>query len=1102
MNIAPQISVAGDQAEDELWYKDAIVYQLHVKAFADSNNDGIGDFAGLTEKLDYLQDLGVTALWLLPFYPSPGRDDGYDIADYRRINPDFGTMKDFRRFIQECKRRNLRVITELVVNHTSDQHPWFKRARRSRRGTDARNWYVWSDNDQKYAGTRIIFTDTEKSNWTFDSVAGSYFWHRFFSHQPDLNFDNPRVLWAVVQVMRRWLDMGVDGFRLDAIPYLCEREGTNNENLPETHAIIKQIRAELDAYASGKLLLAEANQWPEDVSAYFGDGDECHMAYHFPVMPRIYMAIAQEDRFPIADIMRQTPDIPANCQWALFLRNHDELTLEMVTDSERDYLWSTYASDPRARINLGIRRRLAPLMDNDRRKIELMNALLLSLPGTPILYYGDEIGMGDNIYLGDRNGVRTPMQWSPDRNAGFSRCDPAKLYLPVIMDPIYGYESVNVEAQQRSVSSLLSWTKRMISVRKSSRVFGRGTLSFIRPANRAVLVFVRQYESETILCVFNMSRSAQAAEIDLTPWRGWVPVELLGRTRFPRVGEGHYVITLPPYGFFWFYLMEQEGGETETTAVPPEFVTLVLSASASSLFDHWNKRAFERDVLPSFLASRRWFADKDVALRSATLQATVPVQTTEPAYYLALVDTETERGESRYLLPLTIEWKRIDKTAHPPAAVVAAVRRGPREGTLVDAATETEFVTLLLAKLHIGASVEAQGGTIAFRPTAVFQAMPTPTVEQAQPVNREQSNTTVIADANYVVKLFRRIKPGIHPEAEMGRFLTDVAGYANTPALLGSIELANEAGNSALAVVHAFVENQGDAWAVTNAYLDRFIDNQRLITAETASEDSELIAYLHRMHMIGRRTAELHLALACRDDVPEFAPESVTPEDIAGWTLLVLERARRTFDALRHRTDLSEANRELAAQLLADPDSIMTEIEGLLPSGLDFAKIRHHGDFHLGQMLIARDDVMIIDFEGEPQRSVEERRCKACAARDVAGLLRSIDYSTTAALDRMVQPSPEELARLHPALDVWRDAATEAFLSAYREFLTDQRLWPRELADADRLLRFFLLEKALYEIEYELANRPNWLNVPLAGTLRILRPPANDAWTVNATTST
>src|SRR4030088_2103775 len=583
MNFVPQIVADQKLDDDSLWYKGAIIYQLHVKSFAASNNDGVGDFAGLTQKLDYLQDLGVTTLWLMPFYPSPGRDDGYDISDYGMINPELGAMKDFRRFMQEAKRRGLRVITELVINHTSDQHPWFQRARRAGPHTDARNWYVWSDSDQRYAGTRIIFNDTEKSNWSWDPVANAYYWHRFFSHQPDLNYDNPRVLEALLRVMRKWLDLGVDGFRLDAIPYLCEREGTSNENLPQTHAIIKKIRAALDAYAPNKLLLAEANQWPEDVSAYFGDGDECHMAYTFPLMPRIYMAIAREDAFPITDILRQTPDIPANCQWALFLRNHDELTLEMVTDVERDYLWSTYATDPRARINLGIRRRLASLMDNDRRKIDLMNSLLMSFPGTPIIYYGDEIGMGDNIYLGDRNGVRTPMQWTPDRNGGFSRCDPARLYLPMIMDPVYGFEAVNVEAQSRSLASLLSWTKRLISVRKSSKVFLRGSFSFIRPANRSVLVYVRQYQGEVVLCVANLSRSAQAAEIDLSPWRGRVPFELLGRTSFPPIGEAPYLVTLAPYGFFWFQLTERDHSSINVPSTPAEFETLVVTQGWSSL---------------------------------------------------------------------------------------------------------------------------------------------------------------------------------------------------------------------------------------------------------------------------------------------------------------------------------------------------------------------------------------------------------------------------------------------------------------------------------------------------------------------------------------
>jgi maltose alpha-D-glucosyltransferase/alpha-amylase len=817
------------------------------------------------------------------------------------------------------------------------------------------------------------------------------------------------------------------------------------------------------------------------------------MCFHFPLMPRIYMAIAQEDRFPIADILRQTPDIPANCQWALFLRNHDELTLEMVTDSERDYLWSTYASDPRARINLGIRRRLAPLMDNDRRKIELMKALLMSLPGTPVLYYGDEIGMGDNIYLGDRNGVRTPMQWSPDRNGGFSRCDPAKLFLPVIMDPVYGYESVNVEAQSRSLASLLNWTKRLISVRKSMRVFGRGTLTFVRPKNRAVLVYVRQYQNETILCVANMARSAQAAEIDLSPWRGRVPVEMLGRTRFPRIGELPYLLTLPPYGYFWFDLQEHVGGTQEISSPLPEFITLVLAADHATLLDPWSERAFERDVLPAFLATRRWFADKDVALRRARLHATIPVQSGNPVFFLALVDTETDRGASRYALPLTIDWHRIDKTSRPAASVIAAVRRGPREGTLLDATADTDFIRLLLRKLHAGENISAAGIRLAFHPTSVFQHKALAVVESVHPVNREQSNTTVIVDASYVVKLLRRVKPGIHPEEEIGRFLTDVAGYQNTPALLGAVELVQNGESSALAVVHQFVENQGDAWTVSNGYLDRFIDDQRVLTSESPADDTELQAYLLRMRTIGRRTAELHRALASHDGIPDFAPEPIAADDIAAWTGSLVTRARNALDALAERRPrLSAGNQELTDRLLANGEQLITEIEQLLPCELDSIKIRHHGDLHLGQMLIVKDDVFIIDFEGEPQRSVEERRRKASALRDVAGLIRSIDYSATAAIDRIGQVSAEELARLRPALDNWRDAAAEAFLTAYRETAAGHRLLPANADHAARLLRFFLLEKALYEVEYELANRPDWLHVPLAGALRILQGPVRE----------
>jgi maltose alpha-D-glucosyltransferase/alpha-amylase len=545
--------------EDPLWYKDAIIYEVPVKSFYDANNDGIGDFPGLIEKLDYLQSLGVTCLWLLPCFPSPLRDDGYDISNYTEVHPSYGTLDDFRRFLAAAHERDLKVIIELVVNHTSDQHQWFQRARLAPHGSAERDFYVWSDTDQKYEGARIIFIDTEQSNWAWDHVAQAYYWHRFFHHQPDLNYDNAAVLEEVLRVMDFWLEMGVDGFRLDAVPYLIERAGTNCENLPETHIVLKAIRRHIDTRWPNRMLLAEANQWPADVRPYFGDGDECHMAFHFPVMPRLFMALHLEERDPIVEIMERTPNIPETCQWALFLRNHDELTLEMVTDDERDYMYLAYSADPMARLNVGIRRRLAPLMNNSRRRIELLTSVLFSLPGTPIIYYGDEIGMGDNMHLGDRNGVRTPMQWTGDRNAGFSRADPHQLFSPVISDPVYGYQAVNVESEEHDPASLLHWTRNMIRLRRLFRVFGRGTLEFLRPANRAVLAYIRRYEDDDpILCVANLARNVQPVHLDLRAFAGLVPVEILGYTDFPSIGVEPYFLTLGPYGFYWFELQHRD----------------------------------------------------------------------------------------------------------------------------------------------------------------------------------------------------------------------------------------------------------------------------------------------------------------------------------------------------------------------------------------------------------------------------------------------------------------------------------------------------------------------------------------------------------------
>src|SRR5215204_4575870 len=602
----------GPALDDQVhWYKDAIIYELHIKAFSDSNADGIGDFGGLLSKLDYLQELGITAIWLLPFYPSPLKDDGYDIADYYKINPSYGTIEQFKELLKEAHRRNLKVITELVINHTSDQHYWFQRARNSPGSSEEREFYVWTDDPAQYKDVRIIFQDFESSNWTWDPVAQQYYWHRFFHHQPDLNYESPLVQQEIFSIMDYWCEMGVGGFRLDAVPYLFEREGTNGENLPETHAFLKNLRAHIDEKYRGTVFLAEANMWPEDAASYFGDGDECHMNYHFPVMPRMFMSVQQEDRYPITDIFDQTPAIPDTCQWAIFLRNHDELTLEMVTDEERDFMYAAYAKDQKARINLGIRHRLAPLMDNNRSKIELMNSLLFSLPGTPVIYYGDEIGMGDNFYLGDRDGVRTPMQWSPDRNGGFSQADPARLFLPAIQDPIYGYDAVNVEAQLRTPASLLNWMRRMLSIRRHRHALGRGTLRFLYPGNRKVLAYLREHEGETILCVANVSRAPQAVQLDVGEFKGRVPLEMTGGADFPPIGDLPYLLTLPAYGFYWFELITAPAETRFGPAPPPELFTLVRTGPLETLLTGRERTAFEKTIAPRFVATRRWFGDKE-----------------------------------------------------------------------------------------------------------------------------------------------------------------------------------------------------------------------------------------------------------------------------------------------------------------------------------------------------------------------------------------------------------------------------------------------------------------------------------------------------------
>jgi maltose alpha-D-glucosyltransferase/alpha-amylase len=1069
------------------WYKDAIIYELHLKAFHDANSDGIGDIPGLIGKLDYIQELGVTAIWLLPFFPSPLRDDGYDISDYRDIHESYGSLSDFRQLVRETHKRGMRIIIELVINHTSDQHPWFQRARRAKRGSVARNFYVWSDTDEKYKGTRIIFTDTEKSNWTWDPVAGQFYWHRFFSHQPDLNFDNPHVVRAVLNTMHFWLDLGVDGFRLDAIPYLCEREGTSSENLPETHQIIKQIRAELDRDYSGKVLLAEANQWPEDVKDYFGSGDECHMAFHFPLMPRIYMAIAQEDRHPITDIMRQTPEIPESCQWGVFLRNHDELTLEMVTDAERDYLWLTYAADRRARLNLGIRRRLAPLMLNDRRKIELMNGLLLSMPGTPIIYYGDEIGMGDNIYLGDRNGVRTPMQWTPDRNAGFSRGDPAQLYLPPIMDAVYGYQALNVEAQSHSLSSLLNWMRRLINVRQSLKVFGRGALTFLYPSNRAVIAYLRQHEDVTVLCVMNLSRSAQAVELDLPAFGGRVPVELLGRTSFPSIGSGTYTITLQAYGFFWFELTQPSEDLRPVVQIAPDLVTLVQVGDFASVFEGRNRGIMERDVLPAYLRPRRWFAQKNERNVQIAILWTL-------CFSLGgrdrcwLIAEARGKANMAYSLPVVDEYQPPARP--PPQAVIGKLRRSYREGYLLDALFGEEFIRAAIEALRQNTTIEVRGGTLSFRPTAAFLATNPPEKPSIRIGGQEQSNSSALVEEWLIIKFYRKVAIGINPEIEMGSFLTNEAHFGNSPALFGSIHFRDNAGHEmALGVAHAWIRNQGDGWVNTLAYLDRFLQDRRVATAEQhAASPDDHAAYLVRIEQLARRTAEFHRALYVESGDPAFVAERVPPAEVRNWGDAVARAVETALAAVAElRSRLTPDDAAALDELVADPAARNQHISGVSEVPDDVLVSRYHGDYHLGQTLVVQNNMFIVDFEGPPQLSLEERRAKHSIVRDVACMLRSFDYAAWAALDNATQAAADRRNELREAVLAWRRQVNERFLDTYRAAMADCPLWPRDETCARRLLSLFLIEKAALEIEYEIGNRPSWAGVPLAGLRSLLR---------------
>jgi maltose alpha-D-glucosyltransferase/alpha-amylase len=1114
---------SSDPLNDPLWYKDAIIYEVHVRAFFDSDGDGRGDFQGLTAKLDYLRDLGVTAIWLLPFYPSPWRDDGYDISDYTSVHPAYGTIEDFKVFLDEAHLRGLKVITELVINHTSDQHPWFQRARLAPPGSPEWDFYVWSDTDKKYAGTRIIFTDTETSNWTKDPVANAYYWHRFFSHQPDLNFDNPLVHEELFKALDFWMEMGVDGMRLDAIPYLYEREGTNNENLPETHEFLKKLRAHVDAKFQNRMLLAEANQWPEDSIAYFGEpaqgAGECHMSFHFPVMPRLFMAVRMEDRFPIIDILQQTPPIPETAQWAIFLRNHDELTLEMVTDEERDYMYRVYAADREQRINVGIRRRLAPLLGNDRRRIELLNALLFSLPGTPVLYYGDEIGMGDNFYLGDRNGVRTPMQWSADKNAGFSRTNPQRLFLPVIVDPTYHYEAVNVEAQQGNPHSLLWWTRRMIALRKRHPAFSRGTIEFLQPDNHRVLAFLRRYVSETadetILLVANLSRFAQHAELDLSALAGLTPVELFGRSPFPKIGTECYGITLSPHAFLWFSLMQDPAQFGRQKAQPEAAAesairSIRIEGSWRSCLEGQGQEALESALL-DVLPSRRWFGGKARTLRAVEISEAVPI---DGAVVALLAVSYTDAEAETYALPLAFapdsDAELVERLRAAGSPVVARLESGDPEGTglLYDPLGEPGFSRALLAAFEHGESFRGARSEMVATASPVFAAIRGQGDLEPAPLKAEQSNTSVRFGDRLILKMFRKLEPGVNPDLEIGRFLTDQTDFRHTPRVAGALEIRERRSEPmTLGILQEFVANEGDAWSYTLDALGRYFDRilvswgsegapvpteplADLARREMAADDFERIGtYVPTIQLLGERTAELHIALASgrgKDIEPEPFSELYQRSLYDSMRTLTKKNLRLLRQRLK---SLPEAVLSSAERVLAAEDEIIERFRRLTSRKLTAERIRTHGDYHLGQVLYTGRDFVILDFEGEPSRSLSERRLKRSPFRDVAGMLRSFQYAAYVKLFEEASEgvaSPESLPALESWALYWERWVSAAFLQAYLRRAQSASFLPASAEENTILLDAYLLEKAIYELGYELNNRPDWVRIPLQGILQIL----------------
>lgn len=1090
------------KSKEPFWFKDAIIYELHVRAFYDSNGDGIGDFQGIIQKLDYLEDLGINAIWLLPFYPSPLKDDGYDVADYYDVHPDYGTLADFKLLLKEAHRRGIRVITELILNHTSDQHPWFKKARKSKAGTRSRDFYVWSDSSERYKDARVIFQEEEATNWSYDPEAKSYYWHRYYRHQPELNYDNAEVQLEMIRVADFWLKMGVDGFRLPSVAFLFEQEGTSCENLPQTHAFLKRMRAHIDKHYSDRILIAEANLWPEDAATYFGKGEECHMNFHYPLMPRLFLALRTEDSYPIIDIMEQTPATPPKSQWALFLRNHDELGLEMVTEEEKDFLFKAYATDPNSKFNVGIRRRLAPLLNNDRRKIELLYTLLFSLPGSPVLYYGDEIGMGDNVYLGDRFGVRTPMQWSMNVNAGFSTANPQRLYLPVITDPVYRYESVNVSTQEENPSSLLWWFKHVIAMRKRLNIFGSGDIKFIVTNNAKVLAFARTLGQQQIIVVANLSQFSQAATLNLIEYKDCDITEVFSQNRFRNVFDGDYPITIGPYGYFWFQVDradQRDGGEASG-----ELPLLKTDVSWERLFDSYNEvRFLERKILPLFMKKCRWFGGKAKVINKIVVHKVIPWKANGDTHFLAIIEVNyVQRLPELYFLPLAFvpADSVMEKVEYTVQSVVCRAEIQGHAGFVMDSCYDRTFRDSLFTCMQKEMRVkDSEGGILEFN-SGVYARPGNNRVVESKILRSDQSNTAIIYNDQFFFKFYRKLEKEVNPDLEIVRFLTEHTTFQNSPKYAGSIEYRDADGKTIVfGLLQQKIENQGEAWSMSvdsvGRYYERVITkgkglalpklvNKPSIKFEEAPDlIQEFIGrgFFERVARLGQRTAEMHMALSSDASNPAFAPENFTANYQRSLYSSLRKLVRDRFSLLETSLPkLSPESRELGMKVLSLEDTILESFSEVHQIKITAFKTRIHGDFHLGQVLFTGKDFVIIDFEGEPGFSFSERRLKKSPMKDVAGMMRSFHYAAFGKLLLNENYRDRDLELLEEAAEQWQHYVSRFYLGAYMERIG---MGTNLSEENDTLIRTFLIEKAIYELGYELNGRPDWTIVPLRGII-------------------